>query len=210
MTVHDKTESVGVRVAGTGHYLPGAPISQDGVRAFLRKYRDGLSEAAQERLLRETGILTRHFAIDVKDESKRETNTTLAAEAGRRALDAEAKRLFADFQHKRPGAYDGTLAGLRKISGRHTLHLEIAPVSFSWYLATREPSITPGWSRADPLGTTSLITTPDRHVLVSVRSLMADQNPGGLYFIGGFAEFDAGQAVADGGKRTRRLCQLPG
>jgi 3-oxoacyl-[acyl-carrier-protein] synthase-3 len=58
------------------------------VRTFLRKYRDGLSEEVQERLLRETGILTRHFAIDLKDESRRETNTTLAAEAGRRALDA--------------------------------------------------------------------------------------------------------------------------
>jgi 3-oxoacyl-[acyl-carrier-protein] synthase-3 len=40
----------------------------------------------QERLLTESGILARHFAIDLQDESKRETNTSLAAEAGRRAL----------------------------------------------------------------------------------------------------------------------------
>ena len=79
---------MGVRIAGTGSYLPGPPVDQDGARAFLRKYPDGLSEAAQERLLKETGILTRHFAIDVRDESRRESNTSMAANAGRLALEA--------------------------------------------------------------------------------------------------------------------------
>ncbi len=79
---------MGVRIAGTGGYLPGPPVDQDGTRAFLRKHPDGLSEATQERLLKETGILTRHFAIDVHDESRRESNTSMAASAGRLALEA--------------------------------------------------------------------------------------------------------------------------
>jgi 3-oxoacyl-[acyl-carrier-protein] synthase III len=78
----------GIRVAGTGSHLPGPPIDQDGVRAFLRRHPDGLGEAMQERLLAESGIQTRHFAIDVHDESRRETNTSMAVEAGRRALAA--------------------------------------------------------------------------------------------------------------------------
>jgi 3-oxoacyl-[acyl-carrier-protein] synthase-3 len=77
-----------IRVAGTGSYLPGPPVDVAGVRAFLRRYPDGLSEAMQERLLRETGILTRHFAIDTTDESIRESNATMAAAAARRALEA--------------------------------------------------------------------------------------------------------------------------
>ena len=78
----------GIRIAGTGGYLPGPPIDQDGVREFLRRYPDGLSLSAQERLLRSTGIETRHFAIDLADESRRETNTSMATAAARRALEA--------------------------------------------------------------------------------------------------------------------------
>ena len=77
-----------IRIAGTGSYLPGPPIDLATLKAFLRTYPDGLSEQEQDRLIAETGIVTRHLAIDVADESRRETNTSMAAEAGRRALQA--------------------------------------------------------------------------------------------------------------------------
>ncbi len=77
-----------VRIAGTGSYLPGPPIGLDALRGFLRRYPDGLSEAEQERLIAETGIVTRHLAINLADESQRETNTSMAMAAGRRALEA--------------------------------------------------------------------------------------------------------------------------
>jgi 3-oxoacyl-[acyl-carrier-protein] synthase-3 len=46
----------------------------------------------QERLLRETGIVTRHYAIDVRDETRRETNTSMAAAAARATLEAAGWR----------------------------------------------------------------------------------------------------------------------
>ena len=86
------TESAGVRIAGTGSYLPGRPLASDEVRRFLRRYPDRLSPEMQDRLLDESGIQTRHFAIDVNDETRRETNTTMAAAAGKRALEAAGWR----------------------------------------------------------------------------------------------------------------------
>ncbi len=83
-----------VRIAGTGSHLPGPPIDLAALRQFLRRYPDGLSEADQEHLIAETGIVTRHLAIDLHDETRRETNTSMAAAAGRRAL--EAARWSAD------------------------------------------------------------------------------------------------------------------
>jgi 3-oxoacyl-[acyl-carrier-protein] synthase III len=78
----------GIRIAGTGSYLPGAPLDRDALRAFLRRHPDTLSESFQERLLEQSGIETRHLAIDPRDESRRESNTSMAAEAARRALAA--------------------------------------------------------------------------------------------------------------------------
>ena len=77
-----------VRIAGTGSYLPGPPVDLAALRAFLRRHPDGLSTAEQDRLIAETGIVTRHLAIDLADESRRESNTSMATAAGRRALDA--------------------------------------------------------------------------------------------------------------------------
>jgi 3-oxoacyl-[acyl-carrier-protein] synthase III len=42
----------------------------------------------QDRLLEETGIVTRHYGIDLQDETQRETNTSMAAAAARSALAA--------------------------------------------------------------------------------------------------------------------------
>jgi 3-oxoacyl-[acyl-carrier-protein] synthase-3 len=79
---------VGIRIAGTGSYLPGPPIDLPTLREFLRRHPDGLAEAEQEHLITETGIQTRHFGIDLADQTRRETNTSMATEAGRRALEA--------------------------------------------------------------------------------------------------------------------------
>jgi 3-oxoacyl-[acyl-carrier-protein] synthase-3 len=81
----DTTE---VRIAGTGSYLPGPARDQEAVKRFLRRYPDGLSPGQQDRLLDETGIRTRHYAIDTDDENSRESNASMAAEAGRRAIDS--------------------------------------------------------------------------------------------------------------------------
>ena len=77
-----------VRIAGIGSYLPGPAVDQDGVRRYLRRHPDSLSELEQDRLLAVTGIKTRHFAIDLEHEFCRETNTSMAASAGARALRA--------------------------------------------------------------------------------------------------------------------------
>lgn len=78
----------GLRIAGTGSYLPGAPLDNEDVRRFLRRHPDGLTERQQDYLLETSGITSRHYAIDVADPTQRESNTTMAAEAGRRALAA--------------------------------------------------------------------------------------------------------------------------
>ena len=79
---------MGVRIVGTGSYLPGPPIDRDRLRALLRRHADGLTEALQERLLEETGIETRHLAVDPSSERPTETNTSMAAAAGGRAMEA--------------------------------------------------------------------------------------------------------------------------
>lgn len=78
----------GLRIVGTGSYLPGPPLDNDAVRRFLRRHPDGLTERQQDYLLETSAITSRHFAIDVNDPTRRESNTTMAAEAGRRALAA--------------------------------------------------------------------------------------------------------------------------
>jgi 3-oxoacyl-[acyl-carrier-protein] synthase-3 len=81
---------IGFRIAGTGVHLPGAPIDNARLRTALRRHPDGLSEDTQERILAETGIVTRHAALDLDDPdpARRESNTTMAAAAGRQAMAA--------------------------------------------------------------------------------------------------------------------------
>ncbi len=88
MTDLSRPSIKGVRVVGTGSYLPGPPLDTERVTTFLRRYPDGLTSQQQDRLIAESGILTRHFAIDVDDPGKRETNASMAAAAGRRAMEA--------------------------------------------------------------------------------------------------------------------------
>ncbi len=78
----------GLRIAGTGSYLPGPPLDRDTLRTFLRQYPDGLSEREQDYLIATSGIEQRHYAVDVIDPTRRESNTSMATAAARRALDA--------------------------------------------------------------------------------------------------------------------------
>ncbi len=71
------------------------------------------------------------------------------------------------------------------------LSISASRTCFSAYVATRHPSFAsehPHADRADPLGLTAIVLTADGNVMVTKRSLLADQNPGGLYLIGGYAE----------------------
>jgi len=79
---------IGIRIAGTGVHLPGAPIANDRLRRALRRDPDGLSEEMQERILAETGITTRHAAFDLDDPTERASNAAMATAAGRQALAA--------------------------------------------------------------------------------------------------------------------------
>jgi 3-oxoacyl-[acyl-carrier-protein] synthase-3 len=79
---------IAIRIAGTGHYLPGQPLDGEAVRQRLRHWPDPLPARVQDRLVEESGILTRHYGVPFGDGAPRETNTTMAAEAGRRALTA--------------------------------------------------------------------------------------------------------------------------
>jgi 3-oxoacyl-[acyl-carrier-protein] synthase-3 len=77
-----------LRIAGLGRHLPGPCLDWDDVRRILRRHPDGLSESAQEQLLKETGTIGRHYAIDFSGGDRSESNTSMAAAAGRRALAA--------------------------------------------------------------------------------------------------------------------------
>ncbi|MCQ1574957.1 NUDIX hydrolase [Neorhizobium galegae] len=102
---------------------------------------------------------------------------------------------------KNPAAFDGSLlrmADHRIDDGR--LIVAANSTSFSAYVATRHPGFGreyPHAERADPLGMTAVVLTADDCVIVTKRSLMADQNPGGLYLIGGYAEPCKGSDTVD-------------
>ena len=78
----------GVRIAGTGHYLPGSPITQDELRTRFRAWPDCLPERVRDALLAESGIQTRYFGVALDGSGTRESNASMAARAGRRALEA--------------------------------------------------------------------------------------------------------------------------
>ncbi|MGR9138693.1 NUDIX domain-containing protein (plasmid) [Rhizobium leguminosarum] len=71
------------------------------------------------------------------------------------------------------------------------LTLMVERTTFSAYITSRSPEFTnvfPGSGRADPLGLTVLLVSRDGKLLLTQRSLSAEQNPGAVYFIGGYAE----------------------
>jgi 3-oxoacyl-[acyl-carrier-protein] synthase-3 len=75
-----------VFVTGTGAFLPGEPIENDDMEAFLGRMPAGCS-AVGRRALRWNGIKRRHYALD-RDGRWRHSNASMCAEAVRAALDA--------------------------------------------------------------------------------------------------------------------------
>ena len=73
-----------VFIAGTGFHLPGAPIDNEGMDAFIAPL-NRISGRIKQRILAENGIRTRHYAID-PDGRTRESNAQMAAAAIRAAL----------------------------------------------------------------------------------------------------------------------------
>jgi 3-oxoacyl-[acyl-carrier-protein] synthase-3 len=78
-----------VFIAGTGLHLPGEPVDNDGMDAFIAPL-NRISGRIKQRILAENGIRTRHYAIG-PDGATRETNAQMAAAAVRAAL-ADAGR----------------------------------------------------------------------------------------------------------------------
>jgi 3-oxoacyl-[acyl-carrier-protein] synthase III len=73
-----------VFIAGTGFHLPGEPVDNDGMDAYIAPL-NRISGRIKQRILAENGIRTRHYAID-PDGRTRESNAQMAGAAIRAAL----------------------------------------------------------------------------------------------------------------------------
>ena len=73
-----------VFIAGTGLHLPGPPIDNEAMDAFIAPL-NRISGRIKQRILAENGIRTRHYAIDA-DGRTRESNAQMASAAIRAAL----------------------------------------------------------------------------------------------------------------------------
>ncbi|RWD63936.1 MAG: NUDIX hydrolase [Mesorhizobium sp.] len=113
--------------------------------------------------------------------------------------------------NRRPEMFDGRLLRLKSIDVGGQIEFRCEATNFSSYILSRNPSFTtrfPRSERANPIGLTLLVATADDQVLVTQRSLQAEQNPGGLYFVGGFAEPLADDGAVDlFGEATRELVE---
>ncbi|WP_307146561.1 NUDIX domain-containing protein [Rhizobium tibeticum] len=105
---------------------------------------------------------------------------------------AEQEKIWSEFAAKRPPAFDGQLLRLKSFAAEeHSLTLLVERTTFSAYITTRAPEFInafPKSGRADPLGLTVLVVSRDGKLVLTQRSLSAEQNPGAIYFIGGYAE----------------------
>jgi 8-oxo-dGTP pyrophosphatase MutT (NUDIX family) len=115
---------------------------------------------------------------------------------------AYIKEFWDSYQQSHPAAFDGPLLGLSAIDcgDSNELHLLVKQTSYSQYVATRDPSFAtrcPGIKRADPIGITTVVISSDERVVVTRRSASAEQNPGLLYFIGGYAEPPGAEPLDD-------------
>lgn len=73
-----------VFIAGTGFHLPGEPVDNDGMDAYVAPINRA-SRRIKQRILAENGIASRHYAIG-PDGRTRESNAQMAAAAVRAAL----------------------------------------------------------------------------------------------------------------------------
>ncbi|SOC38787.1 hypothetical protein SAMN05892877_105263 [Rhizobium subbaraonis] len=116
-----------------------------------------------------------------------------------KAVETNRKSIWASTSSRHPEAFDGTLlrmADHRIECGQLTISAQ--KTCYSAYLATRHPEFDdeyPDAARADPLGMTVVVLTADDCAIVTRRSLTAEQNPGGLYFVGGYAEPNGSKTV---------------
>lgn len=115
------------------------------------------------------------------------------------------------FLAKHPAAFDGQL--LRMAEHRiedNRLTITAQSTCFSAYVATRHAGFAeehPQAERADPLGLTVVLVTADQQVIVTRRSLTAEQNPGALYLIGGYAEPAKGEEIDLFDEAARELAE---
>lgn len=126
-------------------------------------------------------------------------------------VEALRKASWDRFLARHPAAFDGQL--LRMAVHRiedNRLTITAQSTCFSAYVATRHAGFAeenPQAARADPLGLTVVLVTADQHVIVTRRSLTAEQNPGALYLIGGYAEPAEGEEIDLFDEAARELAE---
>lgn len=127
------------------------------------------------------------------------------------AVEAEQKSGWDRFLARHLAAFDGQLlrmAAYRIENGR--LNITANSTCFSAYVVSRHASFAeehPQADRADPIGLTVVLMTADQQVILTKRSLTADQNPGGLYLIGGYAEPAASEGIDLFDEAARELAE---
>src|SRR5688572_3622026 len=72
-------------ITSLGKFLPGPPVDNESMEEFLGKI-GGKASRARQRVLKQNGILTRHYAID-RDQRSLFSNAEMAALAAREAID---------------------------------------------------------------------------------------------------------------------------
>ena len=72
-------------ITSLGKFLPGPPVDNESMEDFLGKI-GGKASRARQRVLKQNGILTRHYAID-RDQRSLFSNSEMAALAAREAID---------------------------------------------------------------------------------------------------------------------------
>lgn len=91
----------------------------------------------------------------------------------------------------RPQLFDGPMCSVVDVKrDEQGLNLKMVRSSYSHYVATRQVDLPDGLletERCNPLGLTALVVTADDFVVASLRSEQVDQNPGAVYFAGGYA-----------------------
>lgn len=80
-----------VFLTGTGLFLPGPPIDNDSIGRFIAPFNQ-TSSRLKDKILRENGIETRHYAMD-EDDNSMYSSWDLAAEAVHDCLDDAGARL---------------------------------------------------------------------------------------------------------------------
>jgi hypothetical protein len=107
-------------------------------------------------------------------------------------VEAERAARWQALRARNAAVFDGALMRMASYSIEGgTLTIVGSRTTYSAYVATRHADFQvehPHAERADPLGMTAVVLTADAQVIVTRRSLAAEQNPGGLYLIGGYAE----------------------